>query len=718
MNGTGPGRVRVISSDVTTRGLEAAQLVLVDGPFNTTNSGSVSGGPDLILVNGRTFTVARSNGAVTEPSDGTVFEDQRIVSRFDFAITDPEAPHPRRHLSTTSPAPFHAVSVFQPDPRAPASEGEPTEHYVHRQWIGRGVRHDIEIHNAAATSIRRRLEIWTAADFAHLFDVKAGRPDTSSAPLHITDDGLLFSAAEPGDAVRVETEPTPTAIDAEAGRLAWDLTCGPRSSATVTITFEPLWDGEPAGLTFPLGSAPAPFHLATAGRDSATITTTDQRLARAFEQSLEDLASLRIFDPVHPERVVVAAGAPWFMTLFGRDSLLTSWMALPFEPDLAVGALLSLAELQGTRTDPVSEEQPGKILHELRRHSGQSAFGDRGRYYGTVDATPLFVMLAAETQRWGHLDDDHLEHLWPHLEAAIDWILGALAVSSTGFVTYRRSTGQGLLNQGWKDSGDGISFADGRTPTGALALAEVQGYAYAALLGAADMLERSQTASRLDPVELRRVAEQLRERFNTDFWLEDRSMFAVGVTEGGQPIDSLTTNPGHALWTGVADHELAVRHVERTMDELWTGWGLRTLSPEAAAYNPVSYHNGSVWPHDTAIVAAGARRYRCDDAAAAIIDGALDAAEHFDGRPPELFAGIARSDIPAPVTYPGSCSPQAWASASNLLHLRTLAGLEPPLPGHAGLVTANALSDREISVSGIRLGQRTESITISSLGSR
>ncbi len=686
----------------------------VDGPFNTTKSSAVSGGPDLTLVNGRTFTVARATGAVTEPSDGTVFEDQRIVSRFDFTITDSENPSPRRHLSTTSPAPFHAVSVFQPDPRAPASDGEPTEHYVHRQWIGRGVRHDIEIHNAANVAIERTLEIWVAADFAHLFDVKAGRPDTSDVPLDITDHGLMFNAADSPDAVRVDAEPTPTAIHAEQGRLVWELACEPRDSTVVRITFEPLWDGESAGLTFPLHTTPATFHSATPGHARARITTTDQRLARGFDQSLDDLASLRIFDPVHPERVVVAAGAPWFMTLFGRDSLLTSWMALPFEPDLAVGVLLSLAGLQGTRIDPVSEEQPGKILHELRRQSGQSAFGNRGRYYGTVDATPLFVMLAAETRRWGHLDDDRLEHLWPHLEAAVGWILAAISSSTTGFVSYQRSTEHGLLNQGWKDSGDGISFADGRMPSGAIALAEVQGYAYAALLGAAELSEQRVATSQLDPDQLRRTAQQLRERFNAKFWLEKRSIFAVGLTDDDHPIDSLTTNPGHALWAGIADDELAVRHIARTMDELWTGWGLRTLSPHAAAYNPVSYHNGSVWPHDTAIVAAGARRYKCYDAAQTIIEGALDAAEEFDGRPPELFAGIARSDIPAPVTYPGSCSPQAWASASTLLHLRTLAGLEPSGSADGELVTGRALSTRDLVISGVRFAKQTRTIQISS----
>ncbi len=683
----------------------------MEDPFNTVGSGTVSGGPDLILVNGRTFTVARSNGTIVEASDGTVFEDLRIVSRFEFSITDPGAPHPRRHLSTTSPTPFHAVSVFQPDPRAPASDGEPTELYVHRQWVGRGARHDIELHNAGSTPIRRTLQIRIGADFAHLFDVKAGRPDTTGQPLEINDRGLAFSAAASDDSVCIVTDPAPDGINADREELSWELICPSHGSTSVTVTFEPHAEGVPAGLTFPAGPPPHQFHPPGSSLDRATITTTDQRLARAFDRSLTDLASLRIYDPSHPERVVVAAGAPWFMTLFGRDSLLTSWMALPFEPDLAIGVLRALADLQGTHHDPASEEQPGKIIHELRRHSGQRSFGERGRYYGTIDATPLFVMLAAETRRWGHLDNVELQQLWPSIRAALDWTLARIATNPAGFVAYERSTGHGLLNQGWKDSGDGISFHDGTFPSGEVALAEVQGYAYAALLGAADLAEHLDDPG-IDPLDLRLQAEQLRQRFNARFWIEGRSMFAVGVDHTGATIDSLTTNPGHALWTGIAEHDLARRYIERCMDELWTGWGLRTLSNQAVAFNPVSYHNGSVWPHDTAIVAAGARRYGCDDAARAIIDGAVAAADHFDGRPPELFAGIARDAIPAPVAYPGSCSPQAWASASTLLNLRTILDLEPP-PDHQSVpITGIALTSGDLTIAGLRVGTASHTITL------
>ena len=274
-------------------------------------------------------------------------------------------------------------------------------------------------------------------------------------------------------------------------RSTWHLVVPPRSQKTICLTIEPVSDGVGAGLAFPCDVAPAdavPMRRLAQWRSQVpTIVSNDPRLPTVVDQALADLAGLRIVDRAHPDRIVIAAGAPWFMTLFGRDSLLAAWMTLPFDATLAVGVLHALAELQGTVDDPAAEEQPGKILHELRRHGGGGPFADRERYYGTVDATPLFVMLAAEAWRWGALTPADLSALSPAVGRALDWILGDGDSDGDGFLDYQRRDAAGLSNQGWKDSWDGITSADGSLPSGPIALVEVQGYAYAALRGGAEL---------------------------------------------------------------------------------------------------------------------------------------------------------------------------------------------------------------------------------------
>ena len=497
------------------------------------------------------------------------------------------------------------------------------------------------------------------------------------ATMRETNGGFDLCSPDPAIGSRLRCDPAPDEHDLTGCRLRWTLNVAARSESRVCISVEPVVDGQAVGLPLSCEDDPidaiAVRQLLAWQAMAPQIVSTDPRLSRALDQSLADLAALRIVDRGHPERVVVAAGAPWFMTLFGRDSLLTSWMTLPFDAQLASGVLLSLAELQGTAVDPVAEEQPGKILHELRRHGGGGPFAARSRYYGTVDATPLFIALAAEAWQWGALSDAIIVQLAPAVDAALAWLLGDGDSDGDGFIDYHRREASGLSNQGWKDSWDGITRVDGTVPASPIALVEVQGYAYAALNGAAELADVMPL--RHTAVELRKRAMDLRERFNGTFW-DERGWFVLGLDRDGRPIDSLTTNPGHALWSGIADDRLAHRYLDRLMEPtMWTGWGLRTLAEPMAAYDPISYHNGSVWPHDTAICAAGAAHYGRWDVVDRIVDGALDAAMHFDGRPPELFAGIARNDVPVPVAYPSSCSPQAWSSASVLLLLRSMLGL-------------------------------------------
>ena len=625
----------------------------------------------LVLVDGRTFAISDEDGQMYRGTHGMVHDDLRHLSRFDVSVSNAQL----EVLASSSPTPLSAVIVARllrhDDPSARAV-------LTRRRWIAGGLREDVHVHNTSPVSQRWTVRLHALADFAHVFDVKAGLSG-SQRRLIADGDGWRIDADGVDAATVLRFAPPPDVFDVEAGTLSWSLSVAPRVDAMITMTAEPIVDGVAGGLAFPIGLSPAeaiPMRRLASWRSSVPrVVSSDPRLAPVVDQALADVASLRIIDAGHGDRPVVAAGAPWFMTLFGRDSLLTSWMTLPFDPTLAGGVLASLAELQGTRYDPVAEEQPGKILHELRRHGGGGPFASRRRYYGSVDATPLFVMLAAETYRWGALTTPELQRLAPAIDAAVEWMLGDGDANGDGFIDYQRSDASGLSNQGWKDSWDGVTFADGSLPTGPIALAEVQGYTYAALQGATE-LAAVVPLSR-PPAELSARAAALQQAFNQQFW-DERGWYVLGLDGDGRKIDALTTNAGHALWTGIADPRLAEQYLDRLCEpELWTGWGLRTLAETMRAYDPLSYHNGSVWPHDSAICAAGAARYGRWDIVDQIVHGAFDAAEQFDGRPPELFAGISRNEAPMPVAYPASCSPQAWSSASVLLLIRTLIGLAP-----------------------------------------
>jgi glycogen debranching enzyme len=629
----------------------------------------------LVLVDGRTFAISDEAGSMHSGTDGMVHDDLRHLSEFVLSVVDTDVDV----LASSAPTPLSAVIVASLVKR---SEPSTRAILTRRRWIAGGLREDIHIHNTGPTAQQWTVRLILAADFAHLFAVKAG---VGGERCGVAADGDQWKISSDGgaDVTRLEFAPRPERFDVVDGALVWTLDVEQRSELVITVTAEPEVDGDLAGLAFPVGEVPAdaiPMRRLSTWRSSVPfVVSPDPRLSEAVDQALADIAALRIVDAAHPDRVVIAAGAPWFMTLFGRDSLLTSWMTLPFEPSLAVGVLNALAELQGTVADALAEEQPGKILHELRRHGGGGPFASRSRYYGTVDATPLFVMLAAEAVRWGALSDAQLLELAPAIDASVEWLCRDGDSNGDGFVDYARSHGSGLSNQGWKDSWDGVTFSDGRLPSSPIALAEVQGYAYAALCGAAELAGSiSLTRSTSEFVERART---LREAFNERFW-DERGWFVLGIDGTGRQIDSLTTNPGHALWAGIADPALADQYLDRLADpEMWTGWGLRTLADTMGAYDPLSYHNGSVWPHDTALCAAGAARYGRWDVVDLILDGALDAAREFSGRPPELFAGIARSEAPIPVAYPSSCSPQAWSSASVLLLVRTMLGITPSADG-------------------------------------
>ncbi len=495
---------------------------------------------------------------------------------------------------------------------------------------------------------------------------------------------------------------------AQPGVLVWRATVPARGRWSGSVEVIAVRDGVPLAPRHPRGQPVEQAEPARALREwrrsSPSVLTSDPGLAAVLRQSVEDLGVLRIFDTDHPDRPVVAAGAPWYMAVFGRDSLLTSWMALPLDASLALGTLQTLADHQGRTEDADSEEQPGRILHELRfGPAAVRALGGRNAYYGTADATSLFVMLLGELSRWGHRGEQ-VQALLPHADRALEWVERYGDADGDGFVEYARTTERGLVNQGWKDSWDGINFADGRMAEAPIALAEVQGYTYAAYLARARLAEGAG-----DPATAERCfarARALKQAFNDAFWLPDRGWFAVGLDRDKRPIDALTSNIGHCLWTGIIDEDKAQSVADHLLsDEMFTGWGIRTLSTAMTAYNPVSYHNGSVWPHDNALCVAGLMRYGFVDHAQRVAEGILDAAAHFGDRLPELFCGLSRSEFPAPVPYPTSCSPQAWAAAAPLEMLRALLRFDPQLS--ADRVWCDpAVPERylPLRVSGMRLG--------------
>lgn len=438
------------------------------------------------------------------------------------------------------------------------------------------------------------------------------------------------------------------------------------------------------------------------GRQTA-IHSDSLMLNRIIDRSLRDLRALRSRLDGHE---YFAAGVPWFVTLFGRDSLTAALMTLAYEPAIAASTLRLLAQYQGQQVNDWRDEQPGKILHEYRdgelARTGQIPHSP---YYGTVDATPLFLILLGRHAAWtGDLTLFH--ELRVHVELALEWMIHYGDADGDGFIEYASTSDKGLINQGWKDSGDAIVNADGSLARPPIALVEVQGYAYQARLALADLYRRAGESERAD--QLQREADELRARLNRAFWLEEHGYYALALQADKQPCAVASSNPGHILWSGTAEPDKARRTMERLLaDDLFNGWGVRTLSSRERRYNPVSYHLGTVWPHDNALIAAGFRRYGFDDAARRVFTALVEAATYFaDDRLPELFAGFERSEYGVPVHYPVACHPQAWAAGTVPYLIETLLGLMPEAFEQRLRIVQPCLPDftDSLELRGIRVG--------------
>lgn len=632
----------------------------------------------VTLVGGATVCVARPDGVITpDRLTGLYHRDVRVLSRSAVRI-DGVAPRLLDEARETA-ATTHHVFVVETN-----AHGDPTAVLIHRRTVDGELRDDYELRVHAGAVVDARIELDVAVDLADLLALKEGAPAPAALPLDaVTDD--RWRAGDGRVAVEIAVDRVPATCD--GATVTWAAQATPSAPWSVTVTVRPV-------------SPPVGRRTAEAD-DERLRVDTPSAWAPAVRSALGDLQALRC-DLPDRDLSYLAAGAPWFMALFGRDSLLTAWMSLIAGTALTLDILEGLARYQGVSYDPETLEQPGRILHELRTGE-RGVFGlDSGRpYYGTVDASALFVMVLAEAYRWG-AERDRVAALLPAARAALDWCLGDGDLDGDGFVEYVAQSG-GLANQGWKDSGDAMVHADGSLATGPIALAEVQAYGYRALLDLA-RLETDVGDPERAPA-LRERAAALQDRFVDSFWLADRAMVAMALDGDKRPLAVASSNAGHCLWAGILPppHAAALA-TSLAAPALRTAWGLRTLAASERAYNPLSYHLGSIWPHDSAIVAAGLMRAGSVEAAQQVTHGLLAACRHFDWRLPELFGGFDRDELHFPVSYPVACSPQAWSAAAPLLLLRTMLRLHPDVP--AGTLHLSPVFDRDtaLSVTGIAIG--------------
>ena len=553
---------------------------------------------------------------------------------------------------------------------------------IRRRTVGTGFVEQLTILNHKAEPVDLQVRLTASSDFADLFEVKDALQKKGSYDRRVADRRLTLGYQR--ETFRRETVISATGpVSVDEDGLTFEVHVAAHGSWRTEIAVAAVLGGfETATKPGRQTESSARQHMAR-GLDkwltrAPTLTCDWEALVATYRRSLVDLAALRFTTRTMPGHALPAAGLPWFMTMFGRDSILTSLQALPFVPELAETTLRALAARQGTRVDDFRDEDPGRILHEMR-YGELTAFEERPHspYFGSADATPLFVVLLDEYEKWTG-DTRLVRDLEVEARAALSWLDTYADLQGNGYVAYqRRNEKTGLENQCWKDSWDSISYHDGTLPGFPRATCELQGYAYDAKVRAA-RLARLVWRDESYAARLERDAAAFKRRFNRDFWIEDGGFFAVALDHDGRPVDSLTSNNGHLLWSGIVDRAKARRVVEHLMGpRMFTGWGIRTMAEGEARYNPIGYHVGTIWPFDNSFIAWGLRRYGFKVEAARVAAGILEAAEFFDGRLPEAFGGYPRELTRFPVEYPTACSPQAWSTGAPLLLLRTMLGLEP-----------------------------------------
>jgi len=639
-------------------------------------------GPSTITMNrDDRFVVCQPDGRIErQAEEGFFARDTRFVSGYELFVNGQ-----RPLLLNSSPVQFYSSRFEFTNPELLDRDGiVPRQSLSLRldRTVSGGVHEDYDIVNHGRRPVRLTIEIEIESDFADIFDVKAGqlvRRGEINARWFRSARELRTTYAN-GDFVRElvlqagRPDSTPQFAN---GRFVFVAQVPPKDVWHTCMSWLPLIGSKRRPTTLPCNAVAGPRPGQTLPRlRHVRLETPNHAVKRAWDQAQLDMDSLQLEDPTFEKGVFIpAAGVPWFVTLFGRDSLVVSMQGISGYPEFAAGALRRLSRLQATEDDPERDMEPGKIPHEIRHGElAQLRILPFQPYYGTHDATSLFVIVISYLYQWLG-DIGVLARYLPNAEAAIDWIDRSGDRDGDGFQEYATRSRHGYYNQGWKDAGDAIPNADGSLASLPLALCELQGYVYDAKQRMADIydvLGQAEKAARL-----RAEARTLYERFNDAFWWEAEGTYYLGLDGQKRPIESVASNAGHCLASGIVPPDRAARVVERLMaPDMWSGWGIRTLSADHMAYNPFSYHTGTVWPHDNALIAGGFRRYGHDAEAAKVARGLFDASERFQAnRLPELFAGLPRDDGSFPVQYLGANVPQAWAAGSIFRIIAVLCGI-------------------------------------------
>jgi glycogen debranching enzyme len=630
--------------------------------------------PNVSILDGSTFLVSSPNGDISAGPDqaqGLFFKDMRHLSKWRLTIKD----MPLDVLSTDSLEYYYSQHFCVP-PTGTIYKN-PSLSIVRRRFIGDGFVEDLTVlnHGTEAEEVELRLE--ADSDFADLFEVKDALKKKGKLYREVRNRQLVLGYRRDNFVRETVISSTERVTDMDSKSAVFRFTIQPKSRWNVKLYVTPVTGQTAYPPKFTTAAGTATRRNLKEWIEQAPTVTSHIEAVRLYMRSLADVAALRFRPDTLPERSLPAAGLPWFMAMFGRDSLVTSYQMLPFGSELASTTLQALAESQGEEEVKLTEEEPGRILHELR-FGELTHFRERPQapYYGASDTTPLFLVLLDEYERWTG-DKNLVKALEKNARAALNWIDNYGDRDHDGYIEYERKTTLGLDNQCWKDSWNSILFADGTLAPTPRATCEIQGYAYDAKVRCA-RLAREIWKDEALAAKLEKEAAELKRRFNTDFWIPDRQFFALALDGHKKKVDSLCSNIGHLLWSGIVDDDKAQALRDHLMSpKMFTGWGIRTMAEGEAGYNPIEYHNGTVWPHDCGIIAAGLARYGFRQEAADIIGGIFEASVTFRYRLPEVFAGYTRTQTRYPVEYTTACSPQAWAAGTPMLAIRTLLGLEP-----------------------------------------
>jgi glycogen debranching enzyme len=668
-----------------------------------------------------TFIVADSHGDIVGAADGLFHDDTRILSRWELLVGD-RTPILLSGAVGQDNVYFtcHGLNRAIPAPTAEAGAPPGVVHLERKRFLWDERLHErIRLTNYSSDVMSLPLAFHYAADFRDMFEVRGARRRRRGrlfAP-EMHDRAVLFRYLGLDDVTRTSClsfSGQPLTMDEE--RAVFHITLSTEECFELYVEVGASVVAAPSRERFRGAAARARYAMRERRRQGARLSTNGRLFNGWIDKSRADLALLTTPMSTGPYPY---AGIPWFSTAFGRDGVITAWQIMWFEPSLAQGVLSYLAAQQATETSSFADSSPGKIMHEIRRGE-MSALGEVpfGRYYGGVDTTPLFVALAgAYAERTG--DYRQIDKWWPALERAAAWITTAADSHPLGLIAYARGADTGLTNQGWKDSGDSIFHADGSFPPGPIALVEVQGYAFAAYRTMAALCARRGEAAAADA--WARRAERLRQVVEERFWMEDQGLYGIALDGLGELCRVRASNAGHLLFSGLPSPERAARVAQEIMGGgFFSGWGLRTLAPNQPRFNPMSYHNGSVWPHDTALIALGLSRFGERDGVVKLTSSLFEAAMVMEMRLPELFCGFPRAAGEPPVAYPVACLPQAWAAGAVFMMLQACLGLQ--IHGETAEVEIHSptlpIGIDRLSIKDLKVGYGTIDLTFERQGPR